>query len=276
MEPQYTIYLHSNFSSSCKRFLNLLQECNTDLGLTSLCIDNSQIRERIQRSQNISVNQVPCILLIFADGVVEKYEGPHAFRWGEGMLSQIKAQQARQVQHMTQSQQIPSQQVSQQPVQVPQQQVPQQQVQVPQQVPQSNNGGMAGGMQERIAQDMEYQKKAKKKRPKMKPINQGVTSIENIPEDEEENEEAYVDDRHRNMRPIARIRRDPGNYEEDGKYFDTPQPEVKHVQTNAIRQIQKTTANDPSNLMAKAEAMRKSRSEIEQLKPQGEPIQNRP
>lgn len=272
MEPQYAIYLYSKFSSSCKRFLNLLQECNTDLGLTALCIDNSQIRERIQRSQNISINQVPCILLIFPDGVVEKYEGPHAFRWGDGMLSRIKAQQPPQQVVQQQLQQVPQQQVQQPPQQVPQQ---------PLQQPQQQFDGMTGGMQERIAQEMEYQKKAKKKRPKMKPITPKVTSIDNIPEDTEDTEDNtpendYVDDRHRNVRQIARIRKDPGNYEEDGKYFNNPQPEMPQVQSNAIRQIQKTTANDPSNLMAKAEAMRKSRSEIEQLKPQGPPIQTRP
>jgi hypothetical protein len=83
-------------------------------------------------------------------------------------------------------------------------------------------------------------------------------------------------DRHRTIQPLPRIRKDRGNYEESDEYFEDPQPDIPRENVKAVRKIQTTTANDPSSLMAKADAMRKSRSQIEQQKPSGEPIQNRP
>ena len=116
----------------------------------------------------------------------------------------------------------------------------------------------------------------------MRPINEikatatsTTTSIDDIPTDDDEDID-LLGDRHKTRQPMPRIRRDRGNYEESEEYFDAPQPDIPRENVKAVRKLQPTTANDPSSLMAKADAMRKSRTQIEQQKPNGDPIQNRP
>lgn len=258
MEPQHSIFLYSKYSENCKRFVGLVQSSGVDLGLQMLCVDNEKVRQRIQKSQNMDINQVPCILLIYPNGGVEKYEGSHAFRWVETILSRLMPPRRQpSPPQPPPEQEIPQQQSQPQPPSQPQRQPPQQRQSPPQ-----------------------------KQRPKMRPINEvpnGVpngrkeqpttTSIDDIPTDEE-NEE--LGDRHKNMPVVPRIRKDRGNYEESDEYFEAPQPEIPRENVKAVRKIQTTTANDPSSLMAKADAMRKSRSQIEQQKPNGEQLQNRP
>ena len=90
MENQYSVLLYSKYSQNSNRFIKMIDESNIDFakitGLTTVCIDNDDIRKRILNSKNILIANVPCVLKIFGDGGVEKYEGEDAFKWAEEII----------------------------------------------------------------------------------------------------------------------------------------------------------------------------------------------
>jgi hypothetical protein len=90
MNQQYSVLFYSQYSPNCKRILSLIESSSIDfsslLNLSNVCIDNVQIRNRILKSKNIKINSVPCILTIYPDGGVEKYEGSHTFNWVEEII----------------------------------------------------------------------------------------------------------------------------------------------------------------------------------------------
>ena len=53
------------------------------VGLTPVCIDNEDIRARILKANQIDISSVPCILIVYPNGGVEKYEGKDAVKWVE-------------------------------------------------------------------------------------------------------------------------------------------------------------------------------------------------
>ena len=251
MEPQYSVFIYSKYSSNCKRLNDMIQESKINfsdrLGLQFLCVDNTNIRQRIMGCDNLDIDVVPCILIIFPNGGVEKYEGPHAFRWIETMITRFTPPPPPRP--------TPPQLVYRQPPPPPQ--------------------------EEDDEEDSAPQPRRKSQRPRMRPIQKPQqkqpqqTSIDDIPTDDEE--EDPMGNRHHASRPRARLRKNRGNYEESEGLFDAPLPETRGPSQSALRpKIQQTTANDPTSLMAKADAMRKNRSTIDQMKPVGEQLQNRP
>jgi hypothetical protein len=64
-------------------------------GLQNLCIDNEEVRNRIIQNKQINITSVPCILVIFPDGIIEKYEGLHTFKWVEEIISSFKSTRAQ-------------------------------------------------------------------------------------------------------------------------------------------------------------------------------------
>ena len=84
MNQQFSILLYSQYSSKCKKLTNLIEECQIDIksimNLNMVCIDNEKIRKQISSSKNIIINYVPCILIVYDDGGVEKYEGSKSFK----------------------------------------------------------------------------------------------------------------------------------------------------------------------------------------------------
>ena len=68
---------YSKYSVESKRLLDMAKA----LSLKYICIDNSLIRKKLANSKKIVIQYVPCILLLYDTGIIEKYEGNHAFRW---------------------------------------------------------------------------------------------------------------------------------------------------------------------------------------------------
>lgn len=93
MEKQQCILLYSKYSQQSKRFMDMLKQSpvdfTTEVKLNPLCIDNEKIRQRILNSQQIDIKVVPCILVVYKDGGVEKYEGGTAFRWAEEVIRSL-------------------------------------------------------------------------------------------------------------------------------------------------------------------------------------------
>jgi len=73
------LLLFSNFSNSCKQFQSVMVPQNLNM-FTPICIDNPEIREMILNSgTEVRVNFVPCILEVYSNGIVDKYESKNAF-----------------------------------------------------------------------------------------------------------------------------------------------------------------------------------------------------
>lgn len=83
MEPQYSVLVYSKYSKNSKRLIDTIEKSGVDFGavlkLQSLCIDNEKARKQIEQAADIQLAIVPCILMIFPAGGVEKYDGASAF-----------------------------------------------------------------------------------------------------------------------------------------------------------------------------------------------------
>jgi flagellar biosynthesis GTPase FlhF len=92
MEHHFSVLLYSKYSSLSNNIMNTMQTSGVDFktkySLEYLCIDNQEIRKRILKNKKIQVTSVPCLLLIFPDGGIEKYEGNHIFEWVTNIIQQ--------------------------------------------------------------------------------------------------------------------------------------------------------------------------------------------
>ena len=91
--PQLCVLLYSKYSPKSKELMDLLEKAPVDLtssiGLQAVCIDNDQIRKKIQTATSVGVSAVPTILIVHNTGAVEKYEAEHAFMWAEQTVNQL-------------------------------------------------------------------------------------------------------------------------------------------------------------------------------------------
>ena len=90
MEQNFSVLLYSKYSDTSKQIMNAMNSSGVDffkIGLQNLCIDNKEIRNRIIQNKQINITSVPCILVVFSDGIIEKYEGVHCFKWIDEIIS---------------------------------------------------------------------------------------------------------------------------------------------------------------------------------------------
>lgn len=91
MEHQLCVLLYSKYSQLSSKLINIIENSTvnleTNIALRKVCIDNEEIRKQILRTNTIDVKCVPCILLIYNNGGVEKYEGDNAFYWIEETIN---------------------------------------------------------------------------------------------------------------------------------------------------------------------------------------------
>jgi hypothetical protein len=96
MEPLLVTLLWSKYSPHCKNLLDGISTAPIDLtstiGLQMVCVDNEEVRNRVFSSEKFDITAVPCILVSFQDGVIEKYCGSAAFRWTEEQIRQHSPQ----------------------------------------------------------------------------------------------------------------------------------------------------------------------------------------
>jgi hypothetical protein len=116
--PQNVICLYSKFSNSSKEFV----DSSNNLPINFVCIDNKEVRNRVISDSKLKITFVPCILSVFSDGRLEKFEGVDAFKWLENVKLQATQQPAQTTQQPAQTTQQPAQTTQQQPVQTTQQQ----------------------------------------------------------------------------------------------------------------------------------------------------------
>lgn len=113
MSIKFTVLLYSKYSPSSNKITGIIQQYSTvfteNFNIKLLCIDNENIRKRILSSKKIAISSVPCILIIYNDGGVEKYENDDAFTWVNDIVQGVIAQQQQQLQ-LQQQQQLQLQQ----------------------------------------------------------------------------------------------------------------------------------------------------------------------
>jgi hypothetical protein len=73
------------------KLMTALSSCPIDLsatvGLNTVCIDNQDVRKRLLKNGKIEISVVPCLLIVYRSGGVEKYEGNAAFEWIDEAVS---------------------------------------------------------------------------------------------------------------------------------------------------------------------------------------------
>lgn len=129
VENYYSVLLYSKYSEFSKNIIKNIENSAFDFvnkkKLSTVCIDNDDIRNRILNSNNMDIKVVPCILVIHDDGIVEKYEGDDAFKWVDEIITKNQpvqqVQPSQVVQPVQQSQPIQSQPIQYQQVQNQQQ-----------------------------------------------------------------------------------------------------------------------------------------------------------
>ena len=83
-----SVCLYSKYSSNSKKLLKTIADKIPNINY--ICVDNEKVRGRILNNKNIKIDYVPCILIIRETGIVEKYEGQHAFQWAQNLLAKLK------------------------------------------------------------------------------------------------------------------------------------------------------------------------------------------
>lgn len=84
--PQSIIYLYSKYSAYCTSFTELITNSGIDY-IIPVCIDNKDIRIKILSNNTLAINLVPCILFVYPNGSIEKYEGESCFLWINDLIS---------------------------------------------------------------------------------------------------------------------------------------------------------------------------------------------
>lgn len=225
---QYSLLLYSNYSPNCKKLMEIVQKnIPLEFGLNNICIDNEKVRHQIKKNQKIKISGVPCILVIFPDGIIEKYDGSHAFRWIEEIALKLRPE-----------------------IKVPQNHTEMIQTQTNQKSfsPKQNN-----------LEDEDIEIKYKNKKPIRRKENieeRKVTSIDSI---ESENEDKVEIEQFDFKKPVKIIRTDAGNYDvqiDDEILNESPKRDVKRgIKQNGNQLSQK----GQSDLITQAQKMQKLR-----------------
>ena len=88
--PEQLIVLYSKYSPQCKKILNVY-DAQAMSWIKLVCVDNERLRQRILSAKELDIKTVPCVILLYADMRMEKFEGHGVIDW---ILSQMTANAA--------------------------------------------------------------------------------------------------------------------------------------------------------------------------------------
>lgn len=296
MEPQLSVLLYSKYSALSKSIMNIIQTSGLDFTnkfrLQPLCIDNEEIRKRIIENKQIQVTSVPCLLLIFPDGGIEKYDGAHAFEWVEGIIRQFTPPPPPPPPQPSEEDKWRMQQtLEQQKIYEQKQLLKKQRLQESEQNRRNYEKQYEKQYEEGYDTDenLEHEHPKRTRRrikreqvnpPERKPTRKttktlsGVTSIDDLPTDEDDE---LISDRYRSRKPVGRIRSDEGNYTKGDNLFQGERADMRGAKRSAVKG-NNHTGNDAksqksADLMTKAKELAKGREEA--TPPPGHPLQQR-
>ena len=79
------ILFFSKYSNLSEKFLNMIKNYPKNiievLNISTVCIDNENIRKRILKSKNIKIQSVPSLLIITNSGEISLFENQTLFEW---------------------------------------------------------------------------------------------------------------------------------------------------------------------------------------------------
>ena len=106
------IVLYSKFSPYSRKFIELANSIG--LNFTYLCIDNKETRNRIIKNKQLDIKNLPCLLVVYEHGTIEKYQGEDAFIWINNLIQQnnqliLQQQQIADLQNKLQEKSKPEQ-----------------------------------------------------------------------------------------------------------------------------------------------------------------------
>lgn len=117
MDIKFTCLIYSKYSDFSKKLLNIIENSGIDFinifKIKLLCADNENIRKTILKSKTLDIKNVPCILLVYEDGKIEKYDDLNAFKWVDEIIQKIH-QQKQLEQDQIRQQQLQEEQTMQQ------------------------------------------------------------------------------------------------------------------------------------------------------------------
>ena len=246
----YTVLLYSKYSEFSKSIIKQIESSSFDFvnkkKLSTVCIDNDDIRNRILKSNDMDIKTVPCILIIHDDGVVEKYEGEDAFKWVEEIISKNV--------HVEQQPQIQQPQIQQPQIQQPQIQQPQIQQQVQPQIQPQLQPQIQQQIQPQLQQDIPRRMPPQREVPETRtqPVKKRVqetfeaTPIEDISSGEED---LYDNIGNEDLFPPKQVslRTGAGSYELNTDFGKKPE-------TKVLRGIKSSTA-EPTGRKGKTDVM---------------------
>lgn len=283
MDQHLSVLLYSKYSTISTKLLSIIESCPfnfySTVRLQTVCIDNEDIREKILNTKKFEISFVPCILIVYQNGNVEKYEGNDAFSWIEEIIKnniqqenqqQLQQQENQQQLQQENQRQMQQQENQQQMQQQYQQQQYQQQYQQPEQLEKHQQP-----QQEQLQrqQKQEKQKKLKKKNNLKLRNNTKIEDLYMLSDNYEPEESGGSDDSEYNLeinidrnisKPIASVRNGPGSYELKNN-FGKKQKQNTDVSRHVKKNTQKSD-KDENTLMAAAMAIQKER-EVESSKP---------
>jgi hypothetical protein len=274
MEFNSGVLLYSKYSATSKKLMDYIKTSGVDftnlIGLQHLCVDNEQVRKRITNNSQIAISSVPCILLIYKDGGIEKYEGSSVFNWCEDVIKQF----------------------TQPPQNIPvDQRLNRNTVQQEQQISMTDNQYNINKYEEHVEDPIVIEKRRRaientklfeenkrkyeeqqskesmysstpEKEFNRLPISgssssdgrssKQFTSLEDLPSEDEE------PDRYKNRKPVGRIRTNDGNYEGGEQLFQGPTIR-KPINKNALKNDNNKTQQKSSDIMNKAKELAKGR-----------------
>lgn len=88
MEGSIIVVFYSKYSKRCTDLFDVIRDT---LDYRKICVDHPDIRSMIlQESQKYSIRSVPCVLVFYANGVMNKYEDAQAFLWAKELTKTVK------------------------------------------------------------------------------------------------------------------------------------------------------------------------------------------
>lgn len=277
MDPQLSVLLYSKYSPMSKKLTAFMQGSQVDftraVSLQTLCIDNKQIRERIQKNEQLDITSVPCILVIFPDGGIEKYDGAHAFEWIEQIITKFtpppQPVQPLLQQKMEEERWREEKRREHELIEKEREQIKLEREHVREE--------QRRKYEEHINRENPHESEGNgnhRRRRRIKPPSDdegddgGHTRIEDLDSDEDQK----TSDRHRDRKPIAVIREDSGNYTRDDDLFPGSPTDMHRPKRSAVKGLSKNASEQKSvDLMSKAKELEKGRKESDPRPPPGHP-----
>jgi hypothetical protein len=265
MESKLSVLLYSKYSSLSTTLMNSIEKSGINFtnqfSLQSLCIDNEKVRSRIINDTQLDVSTVPCLLIVFPDGGIEKYDGARVFEWFDGVIRQFSPPPPPPQIHVSQ------------PIQSDhEKQLIQQEHEQKEKL--KNRKKISDENRRQYNQKYQEHNVPSTKRPRnisneSSKIDSGVTNIEDLEELPPDEDEQSSGDRYRSRKPVAHIRTNEGNYEENDELFRGSPPDPRRSVRNAVK-VNDSSSKKSLGIMEKAKEMAKGR-EDSQPPPPGHP-----